>query len=143
LEDGFRRDHPKQPSPARMAVLADRKLAGSGITPNVEKFPLFVAVKLVKPAPLCAGTIPVNASDAAPCVVKVEPDPPIAAMIWEFVDVRVTVTGLPPAVVPLEALNPPAMPFALRVPFVITALRKRLPVPPGPVVIRIVPLKPC
>jgi len=115
-------------------------LAGSGIA-TVEKFPLFCATKLVKLAPpLCAGVILTNASDAAPGTGPV----PMMGVRLGLLDWSVTVVGLPPFVVKLEASNPPAAPFALRRPFVIVTVRMGVfpGVPSGSVEMMIVPLKP-
>src|SRR5258708_2439668 len=106
-----------------MAVLADRKLAGSGIADTVEKLPVFCPTKLAKPAPDCVGTRLTSERDTAPgCGPG-----PTAALIAPIGYVRVTVVGLPPLTVKFAALNPPAAPFASRRPFVIAVLRMRVP----------------
>jgi hypothetical protein len=80
-----------------------------------------------------------SVSDTAPGVVKVEPDPPIAAMTAALSDVRVTVLGPLAFEPPVEAVKLPELPLASRRPFVITAVRTF-----GSVAVEmtIVPLKP-
>jgi len=105
-----------------MAVPAETRLAGSGTGLDaVEKLPVFWPAKLEKPEPVCTGVILTSVSDTAP---GNGPAPPNAAWTAPFWDVSVTVVGLPPLVVKLAALNPPAAPFAFREPFVITAWRR-------------------
>jgi len=122
-----------------MAVPAEMKLAGSGTTLTVEKTPLFCAVQLEKPAPFCGWLILLNESDTAPGV-----GPPLGVSkgaILGSAEVKVTVTEPAEFELPLEALNPPAAPFAFKEPFVITAVRM-LPVALGFCQMLIVPLKP-
>jgi len=116
-------------------------LAGSGIAETVEKLPAFCAVKLVKLAPpLCDGVILTNASDAAPGTGPV----PMMGVRLILLDWRVTMVGLPPFVVPLEASKPPEAPFAITRPFVIVTVRITVPKPAlcGNEEMIICPLKP-
>jgi hypothetical protein len=119
-----------------MAVLAGMKLVGSGML-VVEKLPVFCAVKLIKPAPFCVGAMLTSESDTAPPGL-----PANKGMILGSPEVKVTLDGFPPFVLPVAAMNPPAGPLASKRPFVITAVRK---LPPAPLVseeMMIVPLKP-